>query len=109
MAITDAPKIVTGRIGYDDSHTLERYLATGGYDGLRKALTMTPEAVAPRSTRPACSAGVVPGSRPAASGPCSARTRSPTWWSTATSREPATFKDHLLVERDPHQLDRGRA
>ena len=33
-------------MGYDDSHTLERYLATGGYDGLRKALAMTPEAVA---------------------------------------------------------------
>ena len=48
MAITDAPKIVTARLGYDDSHTLERYLATGGYEGLRKALTMTPEAVAAR-------------------------------------------------------------
>ena len=46
MAITEAPKIVTQRLGYDDSHTLERYLATGGYEGLRKALTMTPEAVA---------------------------------------------------------------
>ena len=46
MAITDAPKIITARLGYDDSYTLERYLATGGYDGLRKALTMTPEAVA---------------------------------------------------------------
>ena len=46
MAITDAPKIITARLGYDDSFTLERYLATGGYTGLRKALTMTPEAVA---------------------------------------------------------------
>ena len=46
MAVTEAPKIITGRIGYEDSHTLERYLATGGYDGLRKALSMTPEAVA---------------------------------------------------------------
>ena len=38
MAITDAPRIVTSRSSYDDSHTLERYLATGGYEGLRKAL-----------------------------------------------------------------------
>ena len=30
MAITDAPKIVTSRLGYDDSYTLERYLATAG-------------------------------------------------------------------------------
>ena len=33
MAITDAPKIITARLGYDDSYTLERYLATGGYRG----------------------------------------------------------------------------
>ena len=46
MAVTDPPKIVTARMGHPDSHTLERYLATGGYDGLRKALTMTPEGVA---------------------------------------------------------------
>ena len=32
MAITEAPKIVTSRLGFEDSHTLERYLATGGYD-----------------------------------------------------------------------------
>ena len=37
MAVTDAPKIITGRFGYDDSHTLERYEATGGYEALRKA------------------------------------------------------------------------
>ena len=27
MAIADPPKIVTFRLGFDDSHTLERYLA----------------------------------------------------------------------------------
>ncbi|MFZ9985690.1 MAG: sigma factor-like helix-turn-helix DNA-binding protein [Ilumatobacteraceae bacterium] len=32
------PKIVTSRFEYVDSFTLERYLATGGYAGLRKAL-----------------------------------------------------------------------
>ena len=51
MAITDAPKIVTARLDHDDSYTLERYLATGGYSGLRKALTMTPEAVAAERSR----------------------------------------------------------
>ena len=40
------PRILTSRIAqYDDSHTIDRFLATGGYDGLRKALTMTPEQV----------------------------------------------------------------
>ena len=36
-------RIVTARLHDhpDDSWTTERYLATGGYDGLRKALQMT--------------------------------------------------------------------
>jgi hypothetical protein len=36
--ITDAQPIITTRFGHDDSHTLERFLATGGYQGLRAAL-----------------------------------------------------------------------
>ena len=31
----DRPMIVTSRLRYEDSYTLERYLATEGYDGLR--------------------------------------------------------------------------
>ena len=31
----DRPMIVTSRLRYEDSYTLERYLATDGYDGLR--------------------------------------------------------------------------
>ena len=38
----DRPKIVTSRFRYEDSHTLERYLATGGYEGLRSALARSP-------------------------------------------------------------------
>ncbi|MEM7325751.1 MAG: NADH-quinone oxidoreductase subunit F, partial [Actinomycetota bacterium] len=38
----DGPKIVTSRFIHEDSHTLERYEATGGYDGLRRALDRTP-------------------------------------------------------------------
>jgi NADH-quinone oxidoreductase subunit F len=46
VTITNAPRIVTRRLDHPDSHTLERYLATGGYQALRKALgTMTPEQV----------------------------------------------------------------
>ena len=33
MTVTDAPRIVTPRLGHDDSFTLERDLATGGYEG----------------------------------------------------------------------------
>ena len=38
----DRPQIVTSRFQYEDSHTLERYLATGGYAGLKAALARTP-------------------------------------------------------------------
>ena len=76
MAITDAPKIITARLGYEDSFTLERYLATGGYSGLRKALTMTPEAVAAEvDAASLLGPRAAPASRPGASGRCCARTR----------------------------------
>ena len=45
MSLTDAPTIITARAGAPDSFTLDRAVATGGYEGLRKALKMTPEAV----------------------------------------------------------------
>jgi NADH-quinone oxidoreductase subunit F len=107
MAITDAPKIVTARLGYDDSHTLERYLATGGYDGLRKALTMTPEAVAARGRRgePARPGrGRVPGRAQVVDA-----AKNPVTYLVVNGdeSEPATFKDHLLIERDPHQILEG--
>ena len=31
MAVTEAPRIVTARMGHDDSYTLARFLATRGY------------------------------------------------------------------------------
>ncbi len=107
MAITDAPKIVTSRLGYDDSHTLERYLATGGYDGLRKALTMTPEAVAAEVDAASLlgrgGAGFPAGRK------WSMLRKNPVTYLVVNGdeSEPATFKDHLLLERDPHQLIEG--
>ena len=46
MAQLTAPKIVSSRSEFADSHTMSRYLATGGFSGLKKALTMNPEDVA---------------------------------------------------------------
>ena len=48
MTITDAPKIVTARLDHDDSHTLQRYLATGGYDGLAQGAHHDPRGGGPR-------------------------------------------------------------
>ena len=36
------PKVVSSRFAYEDSHTLERSLSTGGYEGLRLALKRPP-------------------------------------------------------------------
>jgi NADH-quinone oxidoreductase subunit F len=107
MAVLDSPRIVTARAQFDDSYTLARYLATGGYDGLRKALTMFPEEVA-REVDEASLLG-----RGGAGFPAGRK------WSmlrksqisylvvNGDESEPATFKDHFLVERDPHQLIEG--
>ncbi len=105
--ITNAAPIVTRRMGYEDSYTLARYVETGGYDGLKRALTMTPEDVADQVNRASLLG------RGGAGFPAGRK------WSmlrsAATSylvvngdeSEPATFKDHLLVERDPHQIIEG--
>ena len=107
MAVTDAPKIITGRLGYPDSHTLERSLATGGYDGLRQALTMTPEAVA-HEVDTASLLGRGGAGFPAGRKWAMLRKNPVTYLVVnGDESEPATFKDHLLIERDPHQLIEG--
>jgi len=107
VAITEVPHIVTARRGYEDSHTLERYLATGGYEGLRKALTMTPEAVASEVDTASLlgrgGAGFPAGRK------WSMLRKDPLTYLVINGdeSEPATFKDHLLIESDPHQLIEG--
>ena len=107
MAITDAPKIITSRLGFEDSYTLERSLATGGYEGLRKALTMTPEAVAAEVDAASLlgrgGAGFPAGRK------WSMLRQNPVTYLVVNGdeSEPATFKDHLLIERDPHQILEG--
>ena len=105
--ITSPEPIVTRRLQYPDSHTLERYLATGGYEGLRKALTMTPEAVAEEVNKASLlgrgGAGFPAGRK------WSMLRKAPTTYLVVNGdeSEPATFKDHLLIERDPHQIIEG--
>ena len=107
MAVVDSPRIVTARAGYEDSFTLARYLATGGYDGLRKALTMFPEDVAKQVDEASLlgrgGAGFPAGRK------WSMLRKAPISYLVVNGdeSEPATFKDHFLVERDPHQLIEG--
>jgi NADH-quinone oxidoreductase subunit F len=107
MAKLDAPRIVTSRVGFDDSHTLSRYLATGGYDALRKALAMTPAAVAEEVDAASLlgrgGAGFPAGRK------WSMLRKDPLTYLVVNGdeSEPATFKDRLLMEADPHQLVEG--
>jgi NADH-quinone oxidoreductase subunit F len=107
MASLDSPLIVSSRRDFADSFTLTRYLDTGGYDALRKSLTMFPEAVAAEVDAASLlgrgGAGFPAGRK------WSMLRKSPLSYLVVNGdeSEPATFKDHYLVERDPHQLVEG--
>ncbi len=104
----DRPKIVTSRFEYEDSYTIERYLATGGYEGLRAALAR-PSYVVHDEVRASTLLG-----RGGAGFPAGVK-----WGLTpggvyprylvvnGDESEPGTYKDRLLMERDPHQLIEG--
>jgi NADH-quinone oxidoreductase subunit F len=110
MAATET-RIVTKRLREftEDSWTMDRYLATGGYEQLRRALQMQPtqiqdEQVKASGLRGRGGAGFGTGQK----------------WSflpkgiyprylavNGDEGEPSTFKDHMLLERDPHQIVEG--
>lgn len=106
--ITDAPQIITSRFDRADSHTLAGYEATGGYQALRKALSMDPAAVADE-VKTATLLG-----RGGAGFPAGVKwglTPENVWPRylvvNGDESEPGTYKDRLLMERDPHQLIEG--
>jgi NADH-quinone oxidoreductase subunit F len=108
MAIRDVPRILTSRFGFEDSHTIKRYEDTGGYQALRKALTMAPQSVA-EQVKTASLLGRGGAGFPAGVkwGFCP-----PNVWPrylvvNGDESEPGTYKDRLLMERDPHQLIEG--
>jgi NADH-quinone oxidoreductase subunit F len=92
-------------------YTLDFYLQHEGYEGLRKALTMTPaqviELVKASGLRGRGGAGFptgmkwqfVPKDSPLPKYLCA----------NADESEPGTFKDHVLMERNPHLLLEGCA
>ena len=101
-------KIITTRWDDPEGHTLRRYIETGGYVALRKTLGMAPEAVV-EEVKNANLAG-----RGGAGFPCGTK------WSflpkdvfprylvvNGDESEPGTYKDRILLERDPHQLIEG--
>jgi NADH-quinone oxidoreductase subunit F len=107
----DVPRIVSSRFDEPTGHTLEGYRSTGSYEGyeaLRRAFSMPPAEVA-ESVRDATLLGRGGAGFPAGVkwGFCP-----PGVWPryivvNGDESEPGTYKDRVLMERDPHQLIEG--
>nr|MBA4183977.1 NADH-quinone oxidoreductase subunit F [Acidobacteriota bacterium] len=97
------------RVHLENSHTLKVYQDNGGYESLKKAMNMSPDAIIGE-----VKASVLRG-RGGAGFPTGMK------WSfvpkdspkqkyivcNADESEPGTFKDRYLMERDPHALIEG--
>jgi NADH-quinone oxidoreductase subunit F len=104
-------RILTSNCGRGHSTPLAEYQARGGYNGLRKAVTMPPQAVLAEVK----TAGLV--GRGGAAFPTGIK-----WEGAANAlgepkyivcnadeSEPGTFKDRILMEDDPHRVIEGIA
>jgi NADH-quinone oxidoreductase subunit F len=103
----DGPKVVTSRFGDPESYRLTNYENTGGYNALRAVLGMDPDKVH-STVRDAVLLG-----RGGAGFPAGVKWgfMPPVWPRylvvNGDESEPGTYKDRLLMERDPHQLIDG--
>jgi NADH-quinone oxidoreductase subunit F len=101
------PKIVTSRFEFPKSWTLPSCLDHGGYEGLRRALQMTPEEVH-QATLGSSILGRGGAGFDAGRKWGMLRKAEPVYLVVnGDESEPATFKDHALIEGDPHQLIEG--
>jgi len=101
--------LLTAYIGEPGCHTLEFYQRHGGYEALRKALGMTPEAVVDQvkasGLRGRGGAGFPTGMKWQF---VDKKSPKPKYLCcNADESEPGTFKDHVLMERNPHLLFEG--
>ena len=108
MAKRTIPKIVSARWDTKNSWTLPVYEQTGGYTALKKALNMKPEEIV-EDVKDAVLQG-----RGGAGFPAGAK------WGflppgnfprylviNGDESEPGTYKDRILIERDPHEVIEG--
>jgi NADH-quinone oxidoreductase subunit F len=105
----DMPRIVSSRWGVSDGFTLERYVDTGGYEGLKRALTaMTPNEIT-EEVKAASLLGRGGAGFPAGVkwGFCPPGVFPRYLVVNGDESEPGTYKDRILMERDPHQLIEG--
>ncbi|OYV04869.1 MAG: NADH-quinone oxidoreductase subunit F, partial [Verrucomicrobiales bacterium VVV1] len=95
------------RVGWDPS--IESYLSDGGYDQLRKALTMEPKAITEEvkksGLRGRGGAGFPTGMKWTFIPPNNTK---PVYLiCNGDESEPGTFKDRYILHQDPHQLIEG--
>jgi NADH-quinone oxidoreductase subunit F len=103
--------ILTTFIREPGSYTLDFYLQHQGYEALRKALTMTPDAIIEEvkksGLRGRGGAGFPTGMKWQF---VDKKSNKPRYiCCNADESEPGTFKDHVLMERNPHLLIEGCA
>jgi NADH-quinone oxidoreductase subunit F len=107
--VPTGPRVVTSRFDVADGHTYDGYVRTGGYAALRRAVT----SMTPAQVHDEVKAAELQG-RGGAGFPAGAK------WGflpadvhprylvvNGDESEPGTYKDRLLMERDPHQLVEG--
>ena len=101
--------LLTKHVREPNSHTLDFYTRHGGYNALRKALGMTPDAVIDTvkasGLRGRGGAGFPTGMKWQFVDKKSTKPRY--ICCNADESEPGTFKDHVLMERNPHLLFEG--
>ncbi len=102
-------RVLTKNFGLPDSHTIEVYEKSGGYQSLQKALSMTPEQAIDETKRSGLrgrgGAGFPAGMK---WGFVPQNTGKPIYLCVnADESEPGTFKDRALLEKDPHRLIEG--
>ena len=105
-------RLLTRNVGVENSHTIDVYMASGGYKSLERAIKkMTPDEVI-EEVKSSNLRG-----RGGAGFPCGLK------WSfmpkesevekslaiNADESEPGTFKDRVILENDPHMLIEGSA
>ncbi|MGH9248693.1 MAG: NADH-quinone oxidoreductase subunit NuoF, partial [Acidimicrobiales bacterium] len=105
----DIPRILSSRWDLADGHTLERYVDTGGYEALRRALSaMTPDEVT-EEVKAASLLGRGGAGFPAGVkwGFCPPGVFPRYIVVNGDESEPGTYKDRIIMERDPHLLIEG--
>jgi NADH-quinone oxidoreductase subunit F len=105
----ELPKIVSSRWELEDGHTLERYEATGGYQALRKALEKMTPAQVHEEVKAASLLGRGGAGFPAGVkwGFCPPDVFPRYLVVNGDESEPGTYKDRILMERDPHEVIEG--